>query len=131
MTESKKILIIEQEALVALDLKRELEKKIFTIIRANSMIISELIISNKKIDIVIASTDMQRQPFFDKLKSVMKKCQTPLIWIGTLSDIETMKKSEGMNVIGTFLKPFNSKDVVNYIINFIDQKIKSSFKRKM
>lgn len=127
---TKKILIIEQDGLVALDLKRELEKEDFTVKRANSMIASEIIITNGNKNLVIANTDVQTQPFFDKIKILLKKCQLPLIWIGTLSKKEAMKESEGINVIGTFSKPFQSKDVVSFIVNYFNKKIKPLFKKE-
>lgn len=130
MNEPKKILIIEQDGLVALDLKRELEKEDFTVKTTNSMIASEIIIANGSKDLVIANTDVQTQPFFDKIKNLLKKCQLPLIWIGTLSKKEAMKESEGINVIGTFSKPFQSKDVVYFIVNYFNKKIKPLFNKE-
>ena len=124
MKNDKKILILEQDGLVALDLKRELEKEGFTVKRANSMVVSEIIIASGNKDLVIANTNVQTQPFFDKIKNLLKKCQLPLIWIGTLSNNEAMKESEGINVIGTFSKPFKSKDVVSFIVNYFNKKIK-------
>ncbi|MBI2281167.1 MAG: hypothetical protein HYU68_10825 [Bacteroidetes bacterium] len=128
MHKNKKILIIEPDGLIALDLKRELEKEGFSVKRANSMIASEIIITNGNKNLVIANTDVQTQPFFDKLKNVLKKCQLPLIWIGTLSNNEALKKSDGINVIGTFSMPFISKDVVSFIVNYFNKKIKPLFK---
>lgn len=130
MNEPKKILIIEQDGLVALDLRRELEKEDFTVKRATSMIVSEIIIANGNKSLVIANTDVQTQPFFDKIKNLLKKCQLPLIWIGTLSKNEAMKDSEGINVIGTFSMPFKSKDVVSFIVNYFNKKIKPLFKKE-
>lgn len=124
MNNPKKILIIEQDGLVALDLKRELEKENFTVKRANSMVASEIIIANGSKNLVIANTDVQTQPFFDKIKDLLKKCQLPLIWIGTLSNNEAMKASEGINVVGAFSKPFKSKDVVSFVVNYFNKKIK-------
>lgn len=128
MKNNKKILIIEQDGLVALDLKRELEKEDFSVRRANSMVVSEVIIADSNKDLVIASTNIQTQSFFDKIKNLLKKCQLPLIWIGTLSTNEAMKESEGINVVGTFSKPFKSKDVVSFIVNYFNKKIKPLYK---
>lgn len=128
MHRNKKILIIEPDGLIALDLKRELEKEGFSVKRANSMVASEIIITNGNKNLVIVNTHVQTQPFFDKLKNVLKKCQLPLIWIGTLSNNEALKKSDGINVIGTFSMPFISKDVVSFIVNYFNKKIKPLFK---
>ena len=130
MSESKKILIIEQDGLVALDLKRELEKREFTVKTANSIVASEIIIASGNNNLVIANTDVQTQPFFDKIKNLLKKCQLPLIWIGTLSKNEAMKDSDGINVIGTFSMPFKSKDIVSFIVNYFNKKIKPLFKKE-
>lgn len=124
MKNDKKILILEPDGLVALDLKRELEKEGFTVKRSNSMVASEIIIASGNIDLVITNTDVQTQPFFDKIKNLLKKCQLPLIWIGTISKSEAMKESKGINVIGTFSKPFKSKDVVFFVVNYFKKRIK-------
>lgn len=130
MKNIKKALIVEQDALVAIDLKQELEKENFSVNKATSIVVPEIIIANDKTDVVIANTDVQTQPFFDKVKRLMKKYQIPLIWIGTLSNKEAMKKSEGMNVIGTFSKPFMSTDIVKRIVSFFNQKVKPLFQKK-
>lgn len=130
MKNDKKILIIEQDGLVSLDLKHELEKKNFSVLRANSMIVSKIIISNKKADFVVANTNIQRQSFFDQLKILLKKCQIPFIWISTYLNNEVMKKNSGINVIETFSKPFISKDIVTLITNHFNKEIKPLFKKE-
>lgn len=129
MKKNKKILIIEKDGLIAFDLKRELEKKDFSVNRESSITDFETIIKKKETDLIIANTDIQTESFFDKLKTLLKKCYTPFIWIGTLSDKESMKKSEGINVIGTFPKPFISTDIVSFIVNYFNKTIKPLFKK--
>ena len=124
MKNDKKILIIEPDGVVGLDLKLELEKEYFSIYNPNSITDAEFIISNDKPDLIIANIDIKKETFFEKIKIQLKKIQLPFIWIGTLTKSEVAIESEGLNVIGSFSKPFHSKSVVALIINYFN-KIKS------
>ncbi len=121
MKNDKKILIIEPDGIVGLDLKLELEKEKFSVSNPNSIADAEFIIANNKPDLIIANTDIKKETFFEKIKIQIKKCQLPFIWVGTLTKSEVAIESEGINVVGFFSKPFNSKSVVALIINYFNK----------
>ena len=126
MKNDKNILIIEPERIAGLELQQQLEKKGFSVTRPISLIDAEAIIENKKPDLVIADTDIKKQLPFARIKKYVNKLKLPFIWIGTLTNKEIKKESKGINVIGTFPKPFDSKKVVALIINYF----KSLFQKK-
>lgn len=109
MKNDKKILIIERDRLLGLDIQQQLLKNNFTVIRPLSVENIAEIMSNENPDLVIADTDMNDESVFKKIKTKLKKIQLPFIWITTLNKEEAIKNSEGINLIKIFFKPFNSK----------------------
>lgn len=130
MKNDKKILIIEQDGLAALDLKHELEKEDFKVSKVRSLEETEEIITNNKTDLIIANTDIKNHTLYTKIKSLLKKFKLPLIWISSLTKNEMKNDTEGINVIGTFSKPFQSRDIITLIINYFKKKLKSSFQKE-
>jgi len=118
MKNDKKILILERDRLLGLDIQQQLIKNNFTVIRPLSVENTAEIISNENPDLVIADTDMNDESVFKKIKKQLKKIQLPFIWITSLTKEEAMKNSEGLNLIKIFFKPFNSKSVVAFITNY-------------
>ena len=124
MKKDKNILILEPERIAGLELQIQLEKKGFTVSRPISLVDAEVVIAKDKPDFVIADTDIKTQSLFERIKKYLKKFQLPFIWIGTLTNNEVPKESDGINTIGTFSKPFDSKKVVALIVNYFNKKIK-------
>jgi len=118
MKNDKKILILERDRLLGLDIQQQLIKNNFTVIRPLSIENTAEIISNENPDLVIADTDMNDESVFKKIKKQLKKIQLPFIWITSLTKEEAMKNGEGINLIKIFFKPFNSKSVVAFITNY-------------
>jgi DNA-binding response OmpR family regulator len=117
----KKILIIEEDVLLGMDIKRELEKTHFSVERTISLKRAEESLSNNP-DLVIANTTITDDPLFHNLKIYLKKLQTPFIWISSFAKHEITIVHHYVNVVGTFFKPFNSKELVDFIINFFKGK---------
>jgi len=118
MKNDKKILILERDRLLGLDIQQQLIKNNFTVIRPLSVENTAEIISNENPDLVIADTDMNDESVFKKIKKQLKKIQLPFIWITSLTKEEAMKNGEGINLIKIFFKPFNSKSFVAFITNY-------------
>jgi len=118
MKNDKKILILERDRLLGLDIQQQLIKNNFTVIRPLSIENTAEIISNENPDLVIADTDMNDESVFKKIKKQLKKIQLPFIWITSLTKEEAMKNGEGINLIKIFFKPFNSKSFVAFITNY-------------
>jgi len=118
MKNDKKILILERDRLLGLDIQQQLIKNNFTVIRPLSVENTAEIISNENPDLVIADTDMNDESVFKKIKKQLKKIQLPFIWITSLTKEEAMKNGEGINLIKIFFKTFNSKSFVAFITNY-------------
>lgn len=122
--EVKKIIILEEDVLLGIDIKRELEKAHFSVERKSSLKHAEEFLSNENLDLVIANTSITDNPIFYKLNIYFKKLQTPFIWISSLAKHEITIIHNYVNVIGTFFKPFNSKELVDFIVIFFKRKKK-------
>ncbi len=121
MENDKKILIIERDRLLGLDIQQQLLKNNFTVIRPLSVENTANIITNENPDLIIVDTDMNGENVFEKIKTQLKKIQLPFIWITSLNKEEAIKNSEGINLIKIFFKPFNSKGVVVFITNYFNK----------
>mgnify|MGYP001618482250 FL=1 len=115
----KKLFIIEHERLIGLDLQLQLEKNGYTVSRPLSLVDSEVIISKDKPDLIIADSAIQQQDNFERLKKLFIRHQLPIICIGTVTN-EQMKACDGINIIGTFTKPFDSKKIARFVDNYFD-----------
>ena len=129
MKNDKQILIIEPERLAGLDLQLQLEKKGYSVLRPIYQMDAEAVISKDKPDLIIADTEINKN-IFDRIKRYLKKYKVPLIWIGNLTTKEVMKKSNEINVIGIFSKPFSSKAIVALVIKYFSGKTNSVFSMK-
>ena len=118
MENNKDILIIEPERIAGLELQQQLEKKGFSVRRPISLVDAEEIVAQHTPDLIIADIGIKKHNLFERIKKYFKKFQLPFIWIGTLTKKKSIKESDGINVIGTFSKPFDSTKVVARIVQY-------------
>ena len=116
---NKKVFIIEHERLIGLDLQTALENNGYKVFRPLSLVDTETIFSNDTPDLIIADSAIQRQDNFARVKKLFSRQQLPIICIGTVTK-EAMKECEGINIIATFSKPFDSKKVARFVDNYFD-----------
>lgn len=121
---AKKIVIIDDDVLLGIDMKKGLEKANFSVERKSSLHQAEESLLNQPPDLIVANTSITDSSIFSVLNSYLKKFQTPFIWISSLAKQEITAVHNHVNVIGTFFKPFNSKDLVDFIVNFFKAKKK-------
>lgn len=121
--QDKNVLIIEPERIIGLELQLQLKKKGFVVQRPITLDDSEKIIAEQKSDVIIADTDIKDQGVFGKIKKYLKKFQQPFIWIGAATLRKTKIENEGMNIIGIFSKPFDSRRVVACIVNYFNKRV--------
>src|ERR1035437_9776964 len=115
MKNDKNILIIKSERIAGLELQQQFEKEGFSVSRPISLFDTEAIIAIHKPDFVVANISIKKQYLFEQVKKYFKKLQLPLIWIGTLTNKDVSQENDGLNVIGTFSKPFDGKKIVALI----------------
>lgn len=121
MSKDKLVFIIEQERLIGLDLQLQLEQNGYTVFRPLSLVDTETIIRHDTPDLIIANASIQRQDNFSRIKKYFGRQQLPIIFIsGQLSDNLTADKK--LNIIGTFSKPFDSKEIVALVDNHFGQR---------
>ena len=123
MKNDKNILIIESERIAGLELQQQFEKEGFSVSRPISLFDTEAIIAIHKPDFVVANISIKKQYLFEQVKKYFKKLQLPLIWIGTLTNKDVSQENDGLNVIGTFSKPFDGKKIVALIVSYFHKMI--------
>ena len=111
MNNDKRVFIIEHDRIIGLELQQQLEQNGYTVHRPLSLVDTEAIIVKDTPDLIIADSAIQQQNSFERIKKYFSKHQLPVICIGTVTE-EALKECEGINIIGTFSKPFDSKDIL-------------------
>ena len=91
----------------------KLESAGYNTIHVNSFIKNEDLLDNIP-DLIVAFSEMRLMPGFDKIRAVFIENKTPIICIGTKSDFETQEVCKELNIIGMFMKPFNSRDLIEF-----------------
>lgn len=110
---TKTVFIIEQDRITSLDLKMKLENAGYTALHINSFIKNEEKFKTTP-DLIIAFSDMRKMIGFDKFKATFVENKTPIICTGTKSEFETQEVCKELNIIGMFMKPFNSRDLIAF-----------------
>ena len=114
---TKTVYIIEQDRITSLDLKMKFERSGYNTVHVNSFVKNENQLDNIP-DLIVAYSDMRQMPGFDKIRSVFIENKTPIICIGTKSDFETQEVCKELNIVGMFIKPFNSRDLITFTDDF-------------
>lgn len=108
---NKRIFIIEPDRLAGLGLQRELENNGYIVHRPLSLVDTEVIIEYEMPDLIIANSNIQQQKGFERIKKYFSRHQLPVFCTGCVTN-EALKNFEGINIIGTFSKPVDSKKIV-------------------
>ncbi len=114
---TKTVFIIEQDRITSLDLKMKLENAGYTAFHVNSFVNNEKQLDTIP-DLIVAYSDMRQMPGFDKIRTAFIENKTPIICIGTKSDFETQEVCKELTIVGMFMKPFNSRDLITFTDNF-------------
>jgi len=117
-TGDKKVFIIEHERLIGLDIQLQLEKNGCIVYRPLSLIDMEVIILKDTPDLIIADINIQQQDNFKRVKKIFSRHELPIIYIGTIN--KSAAQDSGLNIIGTFSKPFDSKKIACFVDNYFD-----------
>lgn len=109
----KTVFIIEQDRITSLDLKMKLENAGYKAVHVNSFLKNTAVLKTTP-DLIVAYSDMRQMPGFDKVRSKFIENKTPIICIGTKTDFETQEVCKEMNIVGMFMKPFNSRELITF-----------------
>ena len=116
----KTVFIIEQDRITSLDLKMKLENAGYSAIHLNSFENNTSVLKTTA-DLIVAYSDMRLMPEFDIARIAFVENKTPIICIGTKTDFETQEVCKELNIVGMFVKPFNSRDLIVFTDTYFVQ----------
>ena len=112
-----KILIVEDEAIVALELKTELEKldcMVLDIVCTQKDVLNA--IKKEMPDIIMMDIKLgKKENGIEIVKAIQKKQEIPIIYLTAFSDDETMQRAFSTNPIGYIVKPFKTQELKTHI----------------
>lgn len=126
-----KILIVEDEAIVALSIKMEL-KKLDCVVIGMASTEEEVfdIIKDNIPDIILMDINLgKNENGIDIINKIKEKQDIPVLYLTAFSDDETMAEAFATNPLGYIVKPFKEQDLKIHIqlakqkINFVDKQI--------
>jgi DNA-binding response OmpR family regulator len=115
---STKVLIVEDEAIVALDIKNALLKLGYDVI-ACATNEEEAIASIKKIlpDIIIMDIHLNHsKDGIETAKAIQKIANIPILYLTAFADDETIRRAVNTNPIGYLIKPFKREELKSTIL---------------
>jgi len=126
-----KILIVEDEAIVALSIKMEVQKLDCIVIGMASTEEEVFdIIKNDIPDIILMDINLgENENGIDIINKIKKTQDIPVLYLTAFSDDETMTEAFATNPLGYMVKPFKEQDLKIHIqlakhkINFLDKHI--------
>lgn len=115
---STKVLIVEDESIVALDIKNALIKLGYDVI-ACATNADEAIASIKKIlpDIIIMDIHLNHSTDgIETAKAIQKIANIPILYLTAFADDETIRRAIHTNPIGYLIKPFKREELKSTIL---------------
>ncbi|WP_230392559.1 sigma-54 dependent transcriptional regulator [Flavobacterium sp. LC2016-01] len=109
----QKILIVEDEYIVAIDLKMLLQKNGYTVVGiASSVEQARVLITNDKPDWVLLDIILQGEETGIDLALELKNCKTPFLFISANTDLSTLEAVKKTEPYGFLVKPFRHRDLL-------------------
>ena len=115
MKEKGRILIMEPECIVWMDLKKELENKGYAVMLSNDIKLSNELKGNADIKIIIINIDKVKPEDFIYMKQKLTLSEISVIAISSSSKI--IEEREGVQFTKTFMKPISCKDIIALVDN--------------
>ena len=113
-----KILIVEDETIVALEIKTVLNKlgyKVTSCVTNYSDTMNS--IKNQKPDIILMDIHLEDSiDGIDTASEIIKKYNIPIIYLTAFSDDETIKRAIKTNPVGYLIKPFKREELKSTIL---------------
>ena len=107
------ILIMEPERIIGLELQMLLESNGYSVLQFNATKLASELNDKQKIKVIIINIDKATTDYFSFIKSNFSLAEVSVIGISSSKQIK--KESEGVKLIETFLKPFESKHILSFI----------------
>ncbi len=115
MKKGCKIFIIEPERIIGLELQLQLEKNGYSVFQSHSLADIKTFEDCFAANLIIVDIDKEWSVNHEQIKKILSRPGLSVICIST--DQQKMKEKEynGVNIIGVFLKPFDSKEIVKLV----------------
>jgi len=107
------VFIMEPERIVGLQLQLELESNGFSVFQSNTFNQPEEFKDKHKVKVIIINIDKVDASNFIDMKK--RFCFEEVSVIGISSGMHAIKEHEGVPLAETFLKPFDSKEIVSFV----------------
>jgi len=109
----KKILIVEDEVIIAIDLKSKLQSLGYTVtdIVDNSDVLTDKIVSNKPDLILLDINIMGSRNGIEMAHVINKEHKIPFIYVTSYTDKHTLDEVKKTNPLGYIVKPFTLEDI--------------------
>ncbi len=111
--DSKKVLIVEDEALIAMDLEMIVESMGYNIVGSSDNAIAALdLIANRDPDIILLDINIKGDKDGIELAEIIRdKVKKPFIFITSYADKATLDRAKHTLPYGYILKPFSEKEL--------------------
>ncbi|MES2140353.1 MAG: hypothetical protein V4511_11665 [Bacteroidota bacterium] len=117
MKKKCKIFIIEPERIIGLELQLQLEKNGYSVFQSHSLVDIETFEDCFAANLIIVDTDKEWAYNQEQIKKILDRTNLSVICISTDQQKIKEKEYNGLNIIGAFLKPFDSKEIVTLVDN--------------
>ncbi len=124
MDKNSKILIVEDEFAVAMDLKSRLQKMNFEVIGIASGFDEAIAkVATDSPDVVIMDIQIEGEKSgIDAARIVWDRFQVPVVYLTGLSEEEVMEEAMSTKPMGYILKPAKDTDIRNQVLIAVQQK---------
>ena len=112
------IFIIESEAIVRLDLRRQLENMGYNIHWAIPFTNVKETLNKLKPDLIIINFDLYKQESFPAIQEIMSHHQIPIIYLG-VNRVEDVYMNSDLNIVGAFSMPYMTNEVINLVKKYL------------
>jgi DNA-binding response OmpR family regulator len=121
----KKIMIVEDQRLIALDLKLLAINSGFDVITAYSGQSAFKLFESEKPDVILMDIGMETSTAgIDAAKKILAEDHVPIIFLTAYSDLQTLSEINNLDNAGYILKPYGTNEVIKKL-NSVDKVGKS------
>lgn len=111
-----RILIFEKERIVGLELKQALELKGFDACQPRSIMNARTLINRNHFDLIISDNTIINSKLIQLINKYTNQTNIPIIYLHT-KDSTSFNQRKKYGIVASVAKPYNSKDLVDSIIN--------------
>lgn len=115
MKKECKIFIIEPERIIGLELQLQLEKNGYSVFQSHSLVDIKTFEDCFAANLIIIDIDKEWADNHEQIKKILSRTNLSVICISTNQQKMKEKEYNGRHILGVFLKPFDSKEIVTLV----------------